>query len=77
MYDGQNLLDLPSTTVNIYARGVANILWKNNELLTHRVEGYEKKKTNRVIFHEKEDLDKIELLKSNIDYSFFSLSFLL
>lgn len=61
MYDGHNLLEVPNTTVNIFARHVARILWKNDELATHRFEGYEKKKTDRVIFSRQEDLDKIEL----------------
>jgi hypothetical protein len=64
MYDGQNLLEVPNTTVNIFARHVARILWKHDELANNRFEGYEKKKTNRVIFNRKEDLEKIELLKS-------------
>lgn len=64
VFDGQNLLDLPNTTVNIYERHVSRVLWKNHELETHRLEVYEKKKTGRVIFFKQEDLDKIELLKS-------------
>ena len=64
MFDGQNLLDLPNTTPNIYARHVSRVLWKNRELETHRLEGYDNKKTDRVIFSKQEDLDKIELLKS-------------
>lgn len=72
MYDGQNLLELPNTTVNIYARHVARILWKNDELTTHRFEGYENKKTSRVIFYRQEDLDKIDLLKSiRLYFNFF------
>ena len=51
MYDGQNFLEVPNTTVNIFARHVARILWKHDELANNRFEGYEKKKTNRVIFN--------------------------
>jgi hypothetical protein len=75
MYDGQNLLELPNTTVNIFARNVARLLWKNDELATHRIEGYEKKKTNRVIFSKREDLDKIELLKIFFTYFIIFLSY--
>ena len=64
MYNGHNLLEVSNTTVNIFARNVARILWNNNEFATYRFEGYENKVTDRVNFDRKEDLDKIDLLKS-------------
>ena len=68
MYNKTDLLNNEGLTAPIYARNVAQILWGDSELCLKRISddlrSKEAKQSDRERMSSKEDLAKIELLKS-------------